>query len=265
MPRMPRQYFNRPSQSISMASAATEIKLRLLAENLQKQLQANKVFTEDYLVSKPLGTFKTGDSVKGLSYEQIFIKLLGLKLSGDLDIPDLPEEPGEGPNEPGDAPNLPENPTIEQIITNITTQQTTIHQVNVYGELEEIPYMVKTYTEISYSQAPEKIETTFYKVLDAQGTIIGAGYQHMTELKEMYYMVALPDYMKLYKNTQVQTWDELCQCWVPSQTKLTELPNDISEAFVSAGLAVPVVPEGYTLWANLEDIDSGTTFRFVLI
>jgi hypothetical protein len=248
-----------------VASAATEIKLQLLAENLHKQLQTNKIFTEDYCVTKALGGFNVGDSVKGLSYEQLFIKLLGLELVGTPGSPDDPEQEPDTPPNPEGGGDLPKDPTSEQIAANIMTRQTTIYQVNSSGELEEIPYTLKTYTKAQASQPPEKVETAFYKVEDSQGNILEVGYQHMTELKEMYYMVALPDYMRLYKNTQVQTWDELGQCWVLSQTKLTELPDDISEAFASAGLAAPAVPEGYTLWANLEDIDSGTTFRFVLI
>jgi hypothetical protein len=267
MPRMPIQSFNKPVQSFRVIPTTTEVKLKLLAERLQQHIQTNKsqTFEEDYIVTKTLGAFKTGDSVKGLSYEQIFIKLLGLRLRGE----ESPDDPGVEPDKPNDpstpVPELPETPTIDQIIDYIIAEQTTIHQVNASGELEEIPYKVKTYTETSYAQAPENVETTFYKVTGSNGEIIEAGYQHMTELKEMYYMVALPDCMKLGKNTKVQTWDDLSQCWADSQAQLTELPDDISNAFESAGLAAPVVPEGYTLWADLSDIDAGTIYRFILI
>lgn len=262
MPRMPSQYFKKSSQSCVIASASTEIKLRLLAENLHKQLQNNIVFKDDLRVSHAIGDFKLGESVQDLSYQQLFTKLLGLKLYGDIDVPDNPED---NPNEPGILPELPENPTVEQIVESITAAQTTIHQINTDGELEEIPYIDKTFTEASYAQAPEQAETTFFRVLDANGNTVEAGYQHITEMKEMYYMVALPDYMRLGQNTQVQTWDELSNCWVPSSDQLTELPDDIDDAFASAGLAVPSVPDGYTLWAKLDDIDSGTVYRFVLI
>jgi hypothetical protein len=267
MPRIQNQYFNRPSQSFVITPTTTELKLKLLAENLKQQIQTNKEqsFAEDYLVTQALGSFKVGDSVKGLTYEQIFIKLLGLQLSGIDD----PEDPGTKPDKPNDpstpAPELPENPTIDQIIDYIITEQTTIHQVNASGELEEIPYKVKIYTEVSYTQAPEKVETTFYKVIDDNGEVIEAGYQHMTELKDMYYMVALPEYMVLGENVEIQTWDDLSQCWAKAQTKLTKLPEDIGDAFASAGLGAPIIPDGYTLWANLDDIDAGTTFRFVLV
>ena len=262
MPRMPSQYFKKSSQSCVIASASTEIKLRLLAENLHKQLQNNIVFKDDLRVSHALGDFEIGESIQGLSYQQIFTKLLGLKLYGDIDVPDNPDD---NPDEPGILPELPENPTVEQIVESITTVQTTIHQINADGELEEIPYMDKTFTEASYAQAPEQAETTFFRVLDTNGNTVEAGYQHITEMKEMYYMVALPDYMRLGQNTKVQTWDDLSQCWTDSQAQLTQLPDDISSAFESAGLAAPVVPEGYTLWADLNDIDAGTIYRFILI
>jgi hypothetical protein len=267
MPRMQNQYFTRPSQSFVITPTTTELKLKILAEKLQQQIQTSKsqTFEEDYIVTQALGAFKAGDSVKGLSYEQIFIKLLGLRPSGT----EYPDDPGAEPDDPNDpstpVPELPENPAIDQIIDHIITEQTTIHQVNASGELEEIPYKVKTYTEASYTQAPEKVETTFYKVTDNSGEIIEAGYQHMTELKDMYYMVALPEYMVLGENVEIQTWDDLSQCWTKAQTKLTKLPEDIGDAFASAGLETPIIPKGYTLWANLEDIDAGTTFRFVLI
>lgn len=268
MPRMQNQSFIKPSQSFVITPTTTELKLKILAEKLKQQIQVDKsqTFEEDYVVTQAIGSFKVGDSVKGLSYEQLFIKLLGLQLNG-TDVP-KPDNPGDEPEQP-DTPNepsvLPENPTIEQVIEHIIAEQTTIHQVNAFGELEEVPYAIKTFNENTYAMAPQGLETVFYKVIDASGDITEAGYQHMTELKEMYYMVALPDYMIIGQNTKIQTWDDLSQCWADSQAQLTQLPDDIRSAFESAGLAAPVVPEGYTLWADLNDIDAGTIYRFILI
>lgn len=264
MPRMLNQSFNRFPHSCVISSTATELKLKILAEKLKQQIQVDKsqTFEEDYIVTQAVGSFKVGDSVKGLSYEQLFIRLLGLQLNGtDIPEPDKPEQP-DGPNEPS---ILPENPTADQIIEHIVAEQAAIHQVNAFGELEEVPYTIKTFNKNTYAMAPQELETVFYKVIDTSGSTIEAGYQHMTELKEMYYMVALPDYLIIGQNTKIQTWDDLSQCWADSQTQLTRLPDDISSAFESAGLTAPAVPEGYTLWADLNDIDAGTIYRFILI
>lgn len=268
MPRMQNQSFTRPSQNFVITPTTTELKLKILAEKLKQQIQVDKsqTFEENYVVTQAIGSFKVGDSVKGLSYEQIFIKLLGLQLNGtDVPKPDDPGDEPEQPDTPDKPPVIPENPTIEQVIEHIIAEQTTIHQVNAFGELEEVPYVVKTFDENTYTTAPKELETIFYKVVDTSGDIIEAGYQHLTISKEMYYMVALPSYMIIGQNTQTQTWDEITQCWTPVKSQLTELPDDIRDAFMEAGLAVPVVPEGYTLWADLNDLDPGTTYRFVLI
>ena len=267
MPRMQNQSFTKPSRSFVITPTTTELKLKILAEKLKQQIQVDKsqTFEEDYVVTQAIGSFKVGDSVKGLSYEQLFIKLLGLQLNG-TDVP-KPDEPGgepEQPDTPNDPPVLPENPTIEQVIEHIVAEQTTIYQVNTFGELEEVPHVIKTFDENTYTLAPEELETVFYKVVDTSGDIIEAGYQHMTELKEMYYMVALPDYMIIGQNTKIQTWDDLSQCWVDAQVPLTKLPEDIKEAFEAAGFSAPEVPAGYTLWADLTNIDAGMTYRFVL-
>ena len=264
MPRMQNQFFTKPSQSVVITPTTTELKLKILAEKLKQQIQVDKsqAFEEDYIVTQAIGSFKVGDSVKGLSYEQLFIKLLGLRLNGtDIPEPDKPEQP-DNPNEPSE---LPENPTADQVIEHIIAKQTTIYQVNAFGELEEVPYAIKTFDENTSAMAPQELETVFYKVIDTNGDTIEAGYQHMTELKEMYYMVALPDYMVIGQNTKVQTWDDLSQCWVEVQVPLTKLPENIKEAFESAGLQAPEVPLGYTLWADLSNIDAGMTYRYTLL
>ena len=261
MPKMPSQYYKSHNCSFSTTPTSTDIKLKLLAENLKKQIQNKIPFEEDYIVHTALGGFKLGDTIKNLTFEQILIRLLDLRLS---EVPGGSDNPNK-PDLPGKPEDLPENPTVDQVVNVIEASQVPLLQVNSVGELEELNFSQKIFNEQTYLEPPTQVETIFYKTLDASGNIIEAGYQHMTELKEMYYMVALPDYMIIGQNTKIQTWDDLSQCWVDVQVPLTKLPEDIKEAFEAAGFSAPEVPAGYTLWADLTNIDAGMTYRFVLI
>lgn len=258
MPRMQNQSCTKPSQNFVITPTTTELKLKILAEKLKQQIQVDEsqTFEENYIVTQAIGSFKTGDSVKGLSCKQIFIKLLGLQLN-DLEVPE--------PDDPNEPSILPENPTTDQIVEYIEAEQITIYQINALGGLEEIPYAIKTFNETTYTAPPKKFENIFYKVINIRGDIVEAGYQHLTTSKEMYYMVALPNYIVIDQNVQIQTWDDLTQCWVAVKSRLTRLSDSINNAFMEAGFAVPTVPEGYTLWADLNDLDPGTIYRFVLI
>jgi hypothetical protein len=199
-------------------------------------------FKEAKIVSNPIGSFAIGDSVEGLTVAEIFAKLLGFSI--DNPNPDEPEIPGIT----GDI--------VESIITN----QLPVYQANELGEIQEVAYTYNTYADAGAISE----DTGFYQVKD-NGTVVESGYEHVTYPQDMCYMIALPNSMILGENTRVQVWDDINSIWVNDTTEFTndydEIVTTLAEAF---GSAAPVVPDGYTLWADLSDINSGKIYRFII-
>ena len=132
-------------------------------------------------------------------------------------------------------------------------------------ELEEVSFTYKTFTDATYNAEPVAGDTAFYQKLGASGNIVESGYQHCTEMQDMYYLVMLPEELVVGENVKIQTWSKLENCWKDVTSTLINDYNIIVEAFAEVGLEAPQKYEGYTLWVDLTDVDPGTNYRYIII
>jgi hypothetical protein len=258
MPRVP-EYFHSQlcagQKNKGSGSTTEDIKLRILAANLRKQFAKDILFTSDYIITKPLGDFSIGESVKNLSIADIFIRLLGLT-SQTTD-----------PESPPSTPDTPENlvvPDAGPIVTKIIQNQVPLYQLDFNYQLEAVPYKFCTFTEETYKAEPIDKLTAFYQKKDTNGDMIESGYQHCTEMQEMYYVVALPEELIINQNVTLQTWSGVEKCWKSVTSNLTSNFSEIKQAFADVGLELADPPQGYTIWADLSDVDPGTNYRFII-
>lgn len=196
------------------------------------ELAAEVPFTTAKLVNNPIGAFKVGDNLAGMSIAEILINLLGLSTST------------ENPDKPN---NL------------------SLYQITETGELVELPYVANIYTPSEATGLPAELKTGFYQVKDGD-TVIESGYEHYTEQQAMYYMVALPSEYRFGENIEIKAWDNGLKSWnTVSASTFTCDYTKIEGALALANIAAPQVPDGYTLWADLSDINSGMQYRFIII
>ena len=207
-------------------------------------------FTEDLYVTKESGSFKVGDSVKGLSIKEILAKLLELS----TDVPEI-EEP--------DEPTEPEEP--KGIIETILYNKTPMYEIDDNDVMQEVQFKEITYTEEAYATVRDN-QTGFYTVRDDAGEILEAGYQHYTEAKAPWYIVALPEALTVTEsgNVELQTWSDMENKWSGAQYVLTNDYAEIVAYYNDEGIEPPVASDGYVLWADLSGSDPGTLYRFVI-
>lgn len=201
--------------------------------------KANEVpFNTDKFVTNPIGNFVTGETLKGLSIAEIFAKILGL-----TDVAPLP-------------------PDIEVSIKDkILNNELSLYVLNESGELVEEPYKFNTFEGVTANSTPT--ETCFYVIKNSAGEP-EYGYQHITETKEMYYIVALPTDFILGETTKLMTWDAASGTWIDvDASTLTNNYEAISNALAEVDLVLPTL-EGYTFWADLNQVDPGVQYRFVI-
>ena len=201
--------------------------------------KANEVpFDTDKFVTNPIGNFVVGETLKGLSISEIFAKILGLS-----DVAPLP-------------------PDIEVSIKDkILNNELSLYVLNEAGELVEESYKFKTFDEATANSAP--VETCFYVINNPDGKP-EYGYQHITETKEMYYIVALPTELVLGETAKLMTWDAAGGAWTDvDASTLTNNYEVISGALAEVDLVLPTL-EGYTFWADLNTVDPGARYRFII-
>jgi hypothetical protein len=213
-------------------------------------LKANEVpFENAKFVGNPIGSFKLGDDLKGMTIAQIFAKLLGLT-DTDPTIPVEPETPG----------------TTEEIIADIVENKTPMYSVNSAGEIIELSYdNVATYTEETAAAKPE--ESGFYQITNEAGEVIESGYQEVSvENPNVPYIIALPKSVDFNTMVEVQTYDDLQGKWVENTSlSLSNDFDEISALCSQLGVSLSHIDTTkYTLWANLESGPSGETYRFII-
>lgn len=208
-------------------------------------------FNTDFIVVNAIGAFAAGESVKGLTVAQIFAKLLGLK-----------EQPGESTD--------PDEPEEEQksAVDRIMTDELSMYQIVSDGQLEETEYLYKTMSQTEALAAPET--TCFYQIID-NGVVLESGYQQLTSYEnELLYMIALPDFIQINSDTMkvsMKIWDNGAREWKTLSGFAEQLTCDldlINTTCDEYGLLVPETPAGYTLWANLDEVNNGEKYRFVI-
>lgn len=177
----------------------------------------------------------------------------------DPEQPDNPEQP-DGPEKPND-PVLPDD--SDSITGAIVENKTPMYQINENDEIVEVTFI----EPIVYDEAADVNDkrTGFYIVVE-NGETVEAGYQHHTERKDPYYIIALPEELEVTPdgNVLLQTWSAIEDRWVAASYVLTSDYSEIVATYEADGISPPVAPEGYKLWADLSDSDPGTSYRFVI-
>jgi len=207
-------------------------------------------FTTAKFISNPIGDFKVGDNIKDLKIAEILAKLLGL----------TDEQPGQEPENP-DEP--------EGIIDNLIANELPMYQIAAGGQLEEVAFNYKTMTVEESTKAPDT--AGFYQVIDGD-TVNESGYQQFTSYEnELFYMIALPNSLDLNSDklqVSVKIWDNGSKEWKNTSpdfaSQLTCDKDLISETLESCGLDVPTVPNDYTLWVNLDSVNNGEKYRYII-
>jgi hypothetical protein len=214
-----------------------------LATLEQLNAKANDVlFTESKIVKTAIGGFVVDEDIKDLTIAQLFAKLLGFSLN-DPDQPDTPEEPSS-------------------LIDKLMANQQSLYQIDDTGLLHEVSYKYSVYTPDDAAKLGS--DTSFYQIKDGD-TVVESGYEHYTEPQDMYYIMALPSELILGENVTVKAWDEGLSAWQNiNAAAFTCDYSEIEAALGEADFAAPIVPDGYTLWADLSDINSGMSYRFII-
>lgn len=216
-------------------------------------------FATDKFVSKALGGFTVGANVNGFTLAQLFTTLLGLvDTNPQPDVPDIPTEPDS---------------VVEEIVAN----KTPMYQLNENDELVEVDFVEPIKYTVEAADVTAVIEEArlindgqvgFYQVVSGAGEVVESGYQDITESKEPWYIIALPESLEVARNGNVEllTWDNTATppAWVAASYVLTGDYTEIKAAYEDAGLEPPVAPTGYKLWADLSESDPGTQYRFVI-
>lgn len=211
--------------------------------------KANKIpFKTAKQVAVACGGFAVGDSLEGLTITQIFAKLLGLNAT------------------PGDDSGGSAGTTTA--VGKIMNEELPMYQISTNGQLEEVPYSYVTMTDVEAEQAPT--EACFYQII-TKGTVVESGYQHFAGYEnELFYMVALPNVIKINSaemTVSIELWDNGSKEWKSAVGFADQLTCDmavIQETCDACDVFVPAVPEGYTLWANLDAVNNGEVYRYII-
>jgi hypothetical protein len=214
------------------------------------EFSAKIPFTTAKLVNNPIGTFKMGDDLVGMSITEILTKLLGLSDSTIVD----PDEPGT-PTEP--------NSIVEKIIAN----KIPMYSVNLNGEVAEVAYdEVITYTEDAAKAQPKK--SGFYQIIDEAGEVVESGYQELTaDNPNVIYIIALPKDVDFSTMVMTQTYDTLESKWKNDSLEMSNDYNTISGICEALSIDISHIDlEKYTLWADLTSGQgpSGKIHRFII-
>jgi hypothetical protein len=205
-------------------------------------------FTDDRKVTKPIGNFAEGESVKGLTIAEILAKLLGL--SSEIVEPDQPDIPEEQAG----------------IVESIITKELPMYAINDDGMLSEIEYKYTILTE--EDAAKPATNSCFYQIKDAEGNVIESGYQELQiNNDEVYYIIALPKEIYYTSMVSVKAWNDLEGCWTDTgsdKPALTRDADEVASLCDEAGIDISHIDTAvYTVWA-MEGTPDGSIYRFVI-
>lgn len=205
-------------------------------------------FTEDKFVTKAVGNFAVGDSVKGLSVAEILAKLLGLS--------DEPINP--------DEPDIPDEPT--GVVETILANKLPMYQLAGDGVLAELPYNYITITADEAAASQQKpTQSGFYQIINENGDVIESGYQQIqVKIPNVPFMIALPNIIDYPNQVSAQVYNELQKTWSATSITLTSDAEEIAFICDDEGCSVPEAPDGYILWAskNANIMSSESIYRF---
>lgn len=233
-----------PETDLSEYSTTSEMNTAITAAITNK---ADDVpFTTTRVVVNSIGNLKEGEDISGLTIAEIFAKLLGLT------------------NTPGGSEIPSDTPIKDSIIKN----NLPLYQANDDGTISKVAYNHLTFDSETVQEELNTI-SGFYEAIDETSQeVTEYGYQHITEPQDMFYMVALPNTLTFGENgnTSLMTWDDMTDSWVETDTfNLTNDYDEVLSVLSDNGIdSVPEVPEGYTLWADLNEINPGRKYRFII-
>lgn len=228
-------YVDTAVENISIPDVSNLVSRETLNTELDKK--ANDIlFTDNYVVTTPIGGFSADESVQNMTITQIITKLLGLVPYTPPVVPGLPE-------------NVPESTPEE--IKNIIANELPAYVVDGTGTIVEAEY--DTYYK-QMTTAESYMDSTgnhFYQVVNAEtGELEESGYQIDTvEDEELWMTVAIPNTVKKFhveqynaKATGDDKWQKV------TYTLVAEADQPI---------------DGYTVY-SADGMDGGVTIRIVI-
>lgn len=211
----------------------------------QLATKANEVlFTRSKVVKTSVGGFAIDDDLKGLTIAQLFAKLLGFS-DEDVVEPETPAEP---------------NGIVETILAN----RTPMYAITSAGVLEEIPYKLLNYTTTTAKNEP--VESGFYQIKDADGTVIESGYQELqANSDETYYIIALPKAIDYSTMITIRVYSAATGTWMPYEKfNFTCEPTEVASICADVDVDISNIDESlYTVWA-VEECPTGSKLRFII-
>lgn len=201
------------------------------------------LFTTAKYVTNPIGSFKAGDDVRGITIAEIFAKLLGL----------VDEKPTE--------PEVPSEPTT--VVEKIIAGELSMYSVTENNELATTDFSVIRLTPEEAAAAPEK--SGFYQIVD-NGKVIESGYQELMVLSdETYYVIAMPKILDYNTMVEMQAYDTEENLWCPySKLPLISDQDAVAALCDEAGIDISHIDTTlYTVLA-LEDICTGSKLRYII-
>ena len=225
---------------IDTSELATKEELSKVVESLPDVV----LFTNDEVVTNPLGGFAYGDPVSGMSLKSILATLLGIEMS---DNPTPPEE-------------------TETVVESIVNNEIPMYSIDEDGKLSETAFKLLTYTVAESQKAPK--ESGFYQIVDASGNVIESGYQEITVVNlDGPYIIALPKDVDYNDMITVQVFDTAENKWCPTEIEMTNDYNAIVEICEELDGARDISDfpiNTHTLWADLEKGSTGSMLRFII-
>jgi hypothetical protein len=230
---------------LTAADLPTTPDLTIYATKTEVALKADAIlYSTDKFVTIPIGSFVSGENVKDFTIAELFAKLLGL------------------------SDNAPGEEEPDSIVDSIIKNETVMYTISKDGStMEEVPFKLNEYTGDQTTIYNPDTVSGFYQITDENGNVIESGYENFVPGNDsMFYVVALPSYMIIDQNVEVWAWSGLESKWRHyTDHGLTCDMDIITAAFEDNDIVVPNCPEGYTLWANIDNIDTGADFRFKII
>ena len=199
---------------------------------------SNIPFTTHKYVRNVVGGFELGESVCGMTVAELFAKLL-----------ELSDEP-------------------PSVVDEILAHKYDMYHFNDDLKVEKIEYSNTIFkSEDEYNNEPT--ESTFYQYTytDENGKeVTEYGYQHYNlGCDYIYYMIMLPSSLVIGDNVKVKTWRESGEGKWHDDAREFECDSEvIATKFAEDGLEMPEIPDGYTMWVDFNDINTGAQFRYII-
>lgn len=210
------------------------------------------LFKTDKFVTKAMGGFVVGESLKGISIAEILAKL--------LELSDSSENPDQGGTDTN--PDEPSVPT--SVVETIIAKELPMYSVTNDGTLGEIPFKLITLDETNAAQPAE--ESGFYQIVDASGNVVESGYQELQVTNDsIYYVIALPKSIDYETMVTIKGYNTIKSKW-DNVEKIEFISDPAEVASLCADIDLDISHIDTTQYTILlqEDFPTGSKLRFII-